>query len=234
MDPGHEQARRELIADLSHDLRTPLVAMRGYLELLVARGEAMPADERRQHAETALRQCRHLASLVDELFELARLDGKGMALDREPLALAELASDVVQKFALAAATRGVTLDVAAESGLPPVRADLRLIERVLENLVANALRHTPDGGRVELRLGRTPGAVQAEVSDNGSGIPADELPFVFDRHYRGAASRLSDPDGAGLGLAIARRIVELHGGTLRAESEPSRGTCLRFALPTTP
>lgn len=232
MDPDLEQARRELIADISHDLRTPLVAMRGYLELLVTRGESLGADDRQRYAEIALRQSRHLSRLIDDLFELAKLDFKGMALTRERFALGELASDVVQKFALAAAARGVHLGVEVAPGLPPVDADLQLIERVLENLVANALRHTPDGGRVEVRLGAAAGGVQAQVADTGCGISAQELPLVFDRHFRGADSRRDDAAGAGLGLTIARRIVELHGGSLQVQSELGQGTCFRFALPT--
>lgn len=230
MDPDHEQARRELIADISHDLRTPLVAMRGYLELLVSRGGSLAPEDRQRYAEIALRQSRHLTSLIDELFELAKLDWKGIALEREGFAIAELASDVIQKFALAAAARNVRMTVAVDAALPLVDGDLRLVERALENLIGNALRHTPDGGHVEVRLCGTSEGVHAQVADTGCGIPADELPFVFDRHYRGAESRHNDAGGAGLGLAIAKRIVELHGGSLRVESQPASGTRFLFDL----
>lgn len=231
MDPDREQARRDLIADISHDLRTPLVAMRGYLELLVARGDGLAPEERQRYAEIALRQSDHLTSLIDDLFELAKLDWKGVAIDREAFALAELASDVIQKFTLASAPRGVRMAVVTEGGLPLVDGDLRLMERALENLIGNALRHTPDNGEVEVRLGRTGEGIQVRIADTGRGIPADELPFVFDRHYRGAEARGGDAKGAGLGLAIARRVVELHGGVLRVESEPAKGTCFMFDLP---
>ena len=231
MDPNLEQARRELIADISHDLRTPLVAMRGYLELLVSRGAALAPEDRQRYAEIALRQSDHLASLIDDLFELAKLDWKGVTLEHEAFAIAELASDVIQKFALASAARKVRMAVVADAGLPPVDGDLRLMERALENLIGNALRHTPDEGAVEVRLGAAPDGVQVQVSDTGRGIPADELPFVFDRHYRGVESRASGAAGAGLGLAIAKRVVELHGGSLRVESQPAKGTCFIFDLP---
>ena len=231
MDPDHEQDRRELIADISHDLRTPLVAMRGYLELLVSRGDSLTPEDRQRYAEIALRQSDHLTSLIDELFELAKLDWKGIVLDREPFAIAELASDVIQKFALAAAKRNVRMTVVAAPGLPLVDGDLPLMERALENLIGNALRHTPDSGLVEIRLRATAAGVHAQVADTGRGIPADELPFVFERHYRGTESRRSDARGAGLGLAIAKRIVELHGGALRVESEPGQGTRFLFDLP---
>jgi two-component system OmpR family sensor kinase len=231
MDSDREQARRDLIADISHDLRTPLVAMRGYLELLVARGATLAPEDRQRYAEIALRQSDHLTSLIDDLFELAKLDWKGVVLDREAFAIAELASDVLQKFALASAARRVRMTVVAESGLPPVEGDLRLMERALENLIGNALRHTPDDGSVEVHLGRTADGVHVEVADTGRGIPADELPFVFDRHYRGAEARRGDGGGAGLGLAIARRVVELHGGALRVESQAAKGTRFVFDLP---
>ena len=232
MGPDHEQARRDLIADISHDLRTPLVAMRGYRELLVARGDSLSAEDRKRYAAIALRQSEHLARLVDDLFELAKLDFRGLVLDCEAFAVGELASDVVQKFALAASARGVALEVAVAADLPPLEADLRLVERVLENLVGNALGHTPAGGRVEVRVAPSAAGVELQVLDTGAGIPAAELPFVFDRHYRGAASGDSEAgEGAGLGLAIAKKIVELHGGAIRVESELRRGSRFVVVLP---
>ncbi|MCE9659325.1 MAG: HAMP domain-containing histidine kinase [Burkholderiales bacterium] len=231
MSADHEQARRDLIADISHDLRTPLVAMRGYLELLVARGDALASEERQRYAEIALRQCEHLAHLVDELFELAKLDFREVVLEREGFGVGELASDVVQKFALAAREREITLEVLAAPDTAPAEADLRLTERVLENLVGNALRHTPRGGRVQVRVSPREGGVEVAVVDSGSGIAAEELPFVFERHFRGAAVRRDGADGAGLGLAIARRIVELHGGSIGVESETGRGCRFFFHLP---
>jgi signal transduction histidine kinase len=233
MGPDHEQARRDLIADISHDLRTPLVAMRGYLELLVAGGDRLPAETAGRYAAIALRQCEQLGRLVDDLFELAKLDFRGLVLDCERFAAGELASDVVQKFALAAEARGVALEVVVAADTPLLEADLRLVERVLENLVGNALGHTPSGGRVEVRVAPAAAAIELQVIDSGAGIAAEDLPRVFERHWRGAAAS-DDGDageGAGLGLAIARRIVELHGGTIRAESEPGRGSRFVVALP---
>jgi hypothetical protein len=233
MAPDHEQARRDLIADISHDLRTPLVAMRGYLELLVAGGEGLSAEGSKRYAAIALRQCEHLGRLVDDLFELAKLDFRGLVLDCESFAVAELASDVVQKFALAAKARGVALEVVAAADMPPLEADLRLVERVLENLVGNALGHTPAGGHVEVRVAPVATTIELQVSDTGAGIATEDLHRVFERHWRGATG---SPDGdagegAGLGLAIARRIVELHGGSIRAESEPGSGSRFVVALP---
>ena len=192
MGPDHEQARRDLIADISHDLRTPLVAMRGYLELLVAGGDKLSAEGAKRYAAIALRQCEQLGRLVDDLFELAKLDFRGLVLDCERFAVAELASDVVQKFALAAEARGVALEVVAAADTPPLEADLRLVERVLENLVGNALGHTPSGGRVEVRVAPAAAAIELQVIDNGAGIPAEDLPRVFERHWRNQLSRIKE------------------------------------------
>jgi len=228
LDAGTASARRDLVANVSHDLRTPLVAMRGYLEVLALRGERLPAEQRQAYVAIALRQCEQLARLVDSLFELAQLDFAGARLVREHFALAELASDVVQKFALAATDAGVDLKSEAAPGLPPVDADLGLIERVLDNLIDNALQHTPVGGTVRITIDAVDGSVRLCVADTGAGIAPADLPHVFDRHWRGGSS--GRVKGAGLGLAIARRIVELHGTTIDIESELSRGTCFTFTL----
>jgi len=220
--------RRDLVANVSHDLRTPLAALRGYLEVLATRGDALPAAQRRQHLEVALRQSESLSTLVDELFELAKLDFRGVALQREPFSFADLASDVLQKFELQAQAARVTLAVEAPAGLPPVDADPGLIERVLDNLVGNALRHTPAGGRVGVQLEAAAGGLLARVCDSGCGIAEADLPHIFDRYYRGSGQRAT---GAGLGLAITRRILELHGTAVQVASDSGRGTCFSFTLP---
>jgi predicted ATPase/signal transduction histidine kinase len=231
LEAENSYLRRDLIANVSHDLRTPLVSMRGYLELLVAKGEALPAEQRRQYLGIAVRQSEHLSTLIDELFELAKLDFKGMALNREPFPFGELAADVVQKFELAAQQRGVSLRVQAAARLPFVDADVSLMERVLENLIGNALQHTPAEGRVSVRLCADDERLHAEVADSGSGIADAELPFIFDRYYRGAEGRRSASGGAGLGLAITKRILELHGTEIAVQRSPAGGTCFTFSLP---
>ena len=235
MDPDDREAqlRGELIANVSHDLRMPLGAMRGYLELLASRAEQLSADERQRYVAIALRQCEQLGRLVDELFELARLDVATTTLVRERFAIAELASDVVQKFALAAEQQEIDLATVAAEPLPLVDADLGLIERVLDNLIDNALQHTPAGGSVRIVLDADARTVRVRVRDTGSGIAAADLPHVFDRHWRGAAAARRAGAG-GLGLAIAQRILALHGGRVAVESEPARGTTFSFSLPAAP
>lgn len=224
--------RREWVANVSHDLRTPLAALRGYLELLAAGGEGLPAAQRDQYLGVALRQSELVATLIDELFELAKLDFKGVALQREAFCLADLASDVMHKFQLDAQARQVVLAVQATPGLPWVDADLSLIERVLDNLVGNALRHTPPGGRVSLRAAAADGGVRAEVCDTGCGIAPADLPHIFDRFYRGRDGQRAG--GAGLGLAITKRILDLHGVTVQVQSRAGDGACFSFVLPKTP
>jgi signal transduction histidine kinase len=225
--------RRDLIANVSHDLRTPLVSIRGYLEVLAAKGQAVDDAQRRSYLDTAVRQTEHLGVLIDELFELAKLDFKGLALQCEVFQLGELASDVLQKFRLMADGKPVSLRLQAMSGLPAVRADLSLIERVLDNLIGNALKHTPVGGSVDVRLRGTDRGVELSVVDTGAGIAAADVPHIFDRYYRGRAASgqpSGDARGTGLGLAIARRILELHGRGIEVESDAT-GSTFRFTLP---
>jgi signal transduction histidine kinase len=227
--------RSELLANVSHDLRTPLASMQGYLELLLLRQDKLDSAEARNYLQTAARQSERLGRLVADLFELTRLEGEGLRPDAEDFALAELVHDVTQKFALDASRRDVRLeakDGAASTALR-VRAEIGLVERLLASLVENALRHTPAGGSVAVGATRAGDRAEVVVADTGEGIAAADLPGIFDHYDRaerlGGASRLSGHGG--LGLAIARRIVELHGGQLRLESLPGRGTRIAFDLP---
>ena len=231
-----DELRRELVANVSHDLRTPIAALQGYLETLQLKEGTLPDDERRRYVEIAARHAEHLGKLVAQLFELARLDVEEARLEVEPVSLAELAQDVVQKFHLAAERHGVTLESVPErpaAAQPFVAADIRLLERALDNLLDNALAHTPPGGRVTLEVAEAAGGLRLRLADTGTGIPPEELPRVFDRFPRaGDRGRQARP-GAGLGLAIAKRILELHGSDLTVESTVGRGTAFSFVLPFT-
>ena len=228
--------RSELLANVAHDLRTPLASMQGYLELLLLRQERLDDVEARNYLQTAARQSERLGRLVADLFDLTRLETEDMRLQAEDFAFAELAHDVAQKFAADAGQRGVRLETRMAAGTEPplrVRADIGLAERVLENLVENALRHTPAGGSVTLAARRGAGRATLIVADTGEGIAAEELPGIFERYHR--AERIGQPVRAGghggLGLAIARRIVGLHGGELTVESRAGEGTRVAFDLP---
>ncbi|HEU5297842.1 MAG TPA: ATP-binding sensor histidine kinase [Burkholderiaceae bacterium] len=223
--------RRELIANVSHDLRSPLASLRAYIETLLLKEEAVSAAERRHYLEIALSQAEHLQALITELFELARLDFQGYRIDAEPVQLGELAHDVMQKLRLAAQDRKVTLTAAVDPDLGLVRADIGLIERTLTNLLENAMAHTPVGGRIELSVQARNARVVLRVRDSGSGIAADDLPRIFERFYRADKARSHDPKGSGLGLAIVKRILELHDSEIRVESELGRGATFWFELP---
>jgi signal transduction histidine kinase len=223
--------RRELVANVSHDLRTPLASLQGYLETLIIKDDDLSAGERRAYLETVSRHAERLGKLVVELFELAKLEACELEPRVEPFQLAELIHDVVHKFQLRAREKGIELIVDAVPGVPFAEADIGMIERVLDNLIENALQHTPGGGTVRLSLNSNGELLTVQVADTGEGIPADDLPHIFDRFYRKTSGNWSSGDGAGLGLAIAQRIVELHGGTLEVVSEPDAGSSFGFDLP---
>ncbi len=225
-----DRLRRELVANVSHDLRTPLTSIQGYLDTLLLRHDRLDPGEQRRYLETARRHSERLGRLIHELFELARLDSGERRLQREPFSLSELMHDITQDFRLVAERRHVTVRVSAPDPEPFVYADIALMERVLENLIENALRHTPAGGSVELYLRAEHGEIVAEVSDTGAGIDPRHLPYIFDRFYRVANGGDAETTGAGLGLAIAKRVLDMHGGKIRVESRQPSGTTFRFSL----
>lgn len=229
-----DQKRRELIANVSHDLRTPLTTLQGYLETLLNKKTRLSDEELHAYLETAVQNAQRLSKLVSELFELARLDANETHLRIEAFSLQELVHDVIQKFWLRASERNISIETSLSSSLPFVSADIGLMERVLENLIENAIRYTPDGGKIDIKLERMRDGVQVEIHDNGMGIAKKDLNLIFERFYRPEKSRASHSGGAGLGLAIARRILELHGGTIQAHSEMNKGTCFTFYLPVQP
>ncbi len=227
-----DATRRELIANISHELRTPLTSLQGYLETLLMKEDQLSEAERRHYLDLAAKHGQRLSQLIAELFELAMLESQGRELHFEAFSLAELVQDVAQKFELETEKHGLTLETEIPSGAPFVSGDIALIERVLENLIENAIKYTPQGGRIRLSLVPGPGHIAARVSDTGVGIPADEIPHIFERFYRVEKSRGVGPGGTGLGLAIARRILELHGSAIAVESKPGDGTSFSFELPT--
>ncbi len=225
-----ERLRTDLIAWVGHDLQTPLASIRAILEAL-ADGVVDDPETVQRYLATAQRDVRSLSMLIDDLFQMAQLDAGGLPLDRASSSLADLISDTLESFSELAARRGVTLEGGLESSVDPVFMDTQRIGRVLNNLISNAVRHTPSGGRVEVRARRLSAGVQVSISDTGEGIHADDLPHVFERFYRGEKSRSRLTGGAGLGLAIARGIVQAHGGQIHAESQPEQGTRFIFTLP---
>jgi signal transduction histidine kinase len=225
-----ESMRRDLIGNISHDLRSPLTSLQGYLETMAMKEGTLDPGERQRLLSISLRNAAGLQRLVEQLLELAKLDAGQVDLQREPIPLAELCQDVALKLASQADRALVTLRVDAPPDLPLVSCDVGMIERVLTNLIENALHFTPEAGTVRVTLSGQQGGVRVQVMDTGPGISLEDLPHVFERFYRADKSRTRATGGAGLGLAIARQIVELHGGSLDVKSVPGKGTTFTFAL----
>jgi signal transduction histidine kinase len=229
-----DRMRRELIANVSHDLRSPLATIQGYLETVLMKDD-LAADSRRRYLQTALRGTRRLNELVSELFELSKLDTEQVEPSMEPFSVVELVQDIVMQHRPQADERSITLTGDLPEHLALARGDVALIERVLTNLIDNALHYTPEGGTVTVAVEQHGPAVRARVRDTGPGIPEDDLPHIFERFYRVDKSRGRSGDktggGAGLGLAIADKILDLHDADLQVESEVGEGTVFWFDLP---
>lgn len=226
-----ESLRRDLIAWVSHDLQTPLTSMRAILEAL-SDGLVEDPETVKRYLHTAQRDVRSLSSLIDDLFQMAQLDAGGFPLQRASASLSDLISDTLESFTELAKQQEITLEGNVDSDVDPIHMDTQAIGRVLNNLIGNALRHTPAQGRVSVWVRRTDKNVEVTVSDTGEGIRSKDMPHVFERFYRGDASRSRHRGaGAGLGLAIARGIVQAHGGDIKVESEIGKGTQFTFHLP---
>lgn len=224
-----ETLRRDLIAWAGHDLQTPLASIRAIVEAL-ADGVVDDPQTVQRYLHTALRDIQALSMLIDDLFQMSQIDAGGLQLDLEYNSLSDLISDTLESFSELALRKGVVLKGSVGAGVDPVYMDAQRIGRVLNNLIRNALRHTPQGGEVHLQALPTDQGVLIEVSDTGEGIPAEDIPHIFERFYRGERSRNRATGGAGLGLAIARGIVEAHHGTIDVESLPQQ-TRFYFTLP---
>lgn len=222
--------RRDLVAWAGHDLRTPLSSIRLLVEAL-ADGVVTDPQTVQQYLGQARKQVDHLSLLVDDLFQVSQLDAGGLPLQLEKASLSDLISDTLESFSGLAAQRGIDLSGSAGPGVDPLRMDVQRVGRVLNNLVSNALTHTPPGGSVTLCAEGRQDQVEVRVTDSGDGIPPEDLPHIFERFYRGEKSRSRAGGGTGLGLAIARGIVEAHHGSIRVESTPGKGTVFIFTLP---
>jgi signal transduction histidine kinase len=227
-----ERMRRDLIAWVSHDLQTPLTSMRAILEAL-SDGVVDEPEMVKRYLNTAQRDVMSLSALIDDLFQMSQLDTGGFPLHRAQASLSDLVSDTLESFSQLAKQQEITLEGSVDTDVDPVLMDTQAIGRVFNNLISNALRHTPGQGRVSVWVRRTSSGVEVTVSDTGEGIRAEDIPHIFERFYRGdaARSRNRDTGGAGLGLAIARGIIQAHGGDIRVETELGKGTQFTFYIP---
>lgn len=226
-----DSTRRELIANVSHDLRTPIASMKGYLDTLLIKHDSLDDTQRQRYLEVASHHSEYLGKLVEDLFELSCLDSGVIQPNPEAFSLSELVQDVAQKYQLQAAQARITLAPHVDSGIPLVDADIGMIQQVLENLIGNALRHTPPRGEISVTVKPERDKVLTIVADTGQGIASDDLPHIFNRAYSGGENRLDTRANTGLGLAIVKRILDLHDCHINVSSKVGEGSAFRFELP---
>ncbi len=222
-----DRLRRDLVANASHELRTPIGALRARLENFVDGVE----DPSREALEDALGQVERLGALVEQLLDLSKLESGTVPLERETVPAGELLSHVADEWSSRADAKGVRIAVSTAPAELELDVDVRRMHQVIANLVANAIRHSPPNADVQVRATTRNGHTRIEVADQGTGIPAEDAERVFERFYRSDRARTVDEGGAGLGLAIARWIVELHGGTIRADQSAAQGCRMVVELP---
>jgi two-component system OmpR family sensor kinase len=226
-----DQNRRDLITHVSHDLRTPLAAIQGYIDTLLLKDQTLDEQQRKQHLSTASKHCQRLNNLIHDLFELSKLDALAVTPNIEAFSLSELMQDVSLEFKFLAKQKNIALKVDLPAGPCVVQADIGLMQRVLENLISNAIRHTPDNGRIWLRLLDQPQGFKVVVEDTGRGISDEALPRIFDRLYQADNSAPSAGSSTGLGLAIVKKILDLHQLKIKVFSRLERGTRFSFHIP---
>jgi signal transduction histidine kinase len=229
------RAKRELVANVSHELRTPLALIRGYVETLLMPASAADPARRQEYLAVIERETENLSRLIDDLFALSTAEAGALLLKLEPVALSEVIQEVGDSLApLARRERQIAVVTRVPADLPPALGDRQRVVQVLANLARNALRYTPEGGLIALCAEQQDGRIVVSVEDTGEGIPADQLPHIFERFYRGDASRERATGGAGLGLAIVRELVEAMGGDVSVASTVGRGSRFCFRLPLAP
>jgi signal transduction histidine kinase len=228
-----DRTRRQLLADVSHELMTPLSAIRGYVETLGMADLPIDQDTRRRYLDIVEQETHKLEAIIGDLLDLARLEGGGDRLKAEPVAVEDLFKRIADRHEPSLRDRSVSLQIDVAPGTPRILGDAGRLEQALQNLAANAIRHTPAEGTVRLSASPNESGVHVTVRDTGPGIPAEHLPRVFDRFYKVDASRSGTavPSGSGLGLSIVRAIIERHGGTVTAGNAPDGGAMFELSLP---
>jgi signal transduction histidine kinase len=227
---GVDKLRQELVANISHDLRTPISSIQGFCELLTLREETITKEERQEYLGIINKNVIRLKKLVNDLFELSKLEAGAVSLNFEPLNTAELIHDVSDKYRVLAQEKGISLNTIYAKNLPLAKADIALIDRVLQNLIDNSLKFCNKGDTITIEIDQeTPSNLRVQVADSGEGISEKDLPFIFDRYYKGSDNEAKN--GTGLGLAISRKIIELHGSVIHVKSKLNVGTKFTFSLP---
>lgn len=225
---GLENLRKELISNISHDLRTPIASIQGYAETLILKKDTIQQEEKDKYLGVIYKNCENLQLLVTNLFELSKLETNQVELNREPFSIGELVHDVANKYRILSQKKGVSINTIVSKDTPVVEADILLIDRVLQNLIDNAIRFCKDGDTINIEIKSvSSGDVEITIADTGAGISQDHLPHIFDRYFK------KDERGgsSGLGLAIVKRIIDLHETSIDVKSVVGQGTRFQFSLP---
>ncbi|REL34393.1 sensor histidine kinase [Thalassotalea euphylliae] len=226
----NDKIRRELLAHLSHDLRTPLAAMKGYVETLSLKNEELNSEQRQQYINTALRNVEQLKLLIDQIFELAHLEDGQVSVNNEAFAVGELLHDIIAKFALKAQQKHINLSLLPDHCERVVYSDIAKLERILTNLIENALRHTPENGNISVQITPVNDKLRISVVDTGTGIHQKDLAYIFDARYRASNAQGEKNRHAGLGLAISKRLSQLLNSDLSVTSELGKGSAFSLTL----
>jgi len=223
-----DEFRKELISNVSHDLRTPVASIQGYAETLILKHEKIDLNEQLKYLEIIYSSCDRLKNLVSELFELSKLQTNQVKLNFEPFSISELISDIANKYRIISQKKGISINAFIPKDIPMVAADILLIDRVLQNLIDNAIKFCREGDYINIEINtENPGKVEVRIADSGEGIQSDELPNIFERYYKGKKYS----ESTGLGLAIVKKIIDLHQTNIQVESTPGKGTSFKFQLP---
>ncbi|MCY1720550.1 HAMP domain-containing sensor histidine kinase [Prolixibacteraceae bacterium Z1-6] len=225
---GVDNLRRELIGNVSHDLRTPVASIQGYAETLILKQDNISKEEQTKYHEIIFKSCGRLQRLVEELFELSKLQTNQVELQPEPFSIAELVYDIANKYRILSQKKGISVDTVIAKDVPLVEADLSLVNRVLQNLIDNAMKFCREGDNIRIEIDtKEPEKVEVRVIDSGTGIKQEDLPNVFQRYFKGR----NDEHGTGLGLAIVKSIIDLHNSQIQVYSQYGKGTKFIFDLP---
>ncbi|UJH68278.1 sensor histidine kinase [Allomuricauda sp. SCSIO 65647] len=224
-----ENLRRELIANISHDLRTPLSIIQGYIETLQMKNTQLSTKEREEYLITINKSCERLSKLIAQLFEYSKLEANQIEPQKEPFLITELAHDIYRNYKVLAAQKNIDLQLEMEEGIPLVFADISLVERAIQNLMDNALKFTPEEGKVIVKIIPKEANVEIVIKDSGPGIAKANQALIFERYRQTKTGQ--EKEGAGLGLAIVKKIMELHNASIKVLSKPNEGTSFSFSLP---
>lgn len=223
-----DEFRKELISNVSHDLRTPVASIQGYAETLILKKDHIAPEEQLKYLEIIYSSCEKLKTLVGDLFELSKLQTNQVKLKPEPFPIAELISDIANKYRIISQKKGISINAFVPKDNTMVEADILLIDRVLQNLIDNAIRFCREGDYINIEIHpESGGKIEIKIADSGEGISQDEIPYIFERYYKGRKYSKS----TGLGLAIVKKIIDLHHTEIKVYSQPGKGTTFSFKLP---